>query len=130
MNRIPPLILLVVCCLLSGCQNNSPIERAGRKTEAVLAEYQRSGNASPAVTYLLAYQGEAPGSQKMAVLAEWAIANRASFVGLVSAIPRKDRSTFLNHFCSVAGEFGLDASFKRAFQQEKSLVIQEILKQL
>ena len=82
-----------------------------------LSAYDRRPEA--AVDWLLAYHGEAPSTQVMITLADWATENPERFLDLLRRLESRDVEAFSERLADAVVQSGLDQAFAAALEGRK-----------
>lgn len=112
--------------LLANATGDS-IERAAMDTEDRLAAYTRTGDPGEMRARLLAYHGDAPGTQVMLSLEKWSLAHQSQFLTLLEGLAPGPRRRVLERLVAEGTySSGPDDPFRRAFAGYRSLVLTEL----
>ena len=112
---------------------NDSIDAAGCGTYYVLENYD--GQPEKAVSWLLAYHGDAPSHQVMMSLLGWAYDHPDSFIDMLSRIGDEDEHAFIRRFAwaitdTVQSDHFNQAFASRAHESERLLRILEQVEEM
>ncbi len=102
------------------------IEKVEIQTRRKLAEYQRTKNAEPLLSWIMS-QDAALYTAAMYTLGEWAMHHQPEFLTFLDAIEDRRWPEFTEGFCFVLADAGMDDDFRKAFRGYRSRRLSSVL---
>jgi hypothetical protein len=133
--KIATAILGIVGVLLGALiafawHTGDAIDRAGIRTSWILWSHTVIDRSSTVREWLLAYHGEAPGSQVMNTFVLWAVNNKQGAEQLVAGLSDRQQQDIAARIGWAALDSGQDKEFVAAFAGTQSRCFQRALEEL